>query len=119
MRTPVEREIERDTSSASKPTWGKEGEGRLQDGLVTAASPTVRDQLTVPDKAKRDEMFRQMDNGNGALSLAEIDKVIATDDPFLTTFAFPCGPWNPLTQFNMARSEETAASLSIGSGTSL
>ena len=37
----------------------------------------------------------------------EIDKVFETDDPFLSTFAFPCGPWNPRTQFNMARSEDT------------
>ena len=36
-----------------------------------------------------------------------MDTVFATDDLFLSTFAFPCGPWNPLTQFNIARSEDT------------
>jgi Ca2+-binding EF-hand superfamily protein len=42
-----------------------------------AVRPVARDQLAVPDKAKRDVMFRQMDyNGNGMLSLAEIDKFI-------------------------------------------
>jgi Ca2+-binding EF-hand superfamily protein len=38
--------------------------------------------LEVPDRAKRHEMFRQMDfNGNGVLSLAEIDKAIVESYP--------------------------------------
>ena len=36
-----------------------------------------------------------------------MDAVFAADDPFLSALAFPSGPWNPLTQFNMARSEDT------------
>ena len=36
-----------------------------------------------------------------------IDRQIDEDDPYLTTIAFNCGPWNPLTRFNMARNEST------------
>ena len=34
-----------------------------------------------------------------------IEDQIARDDPWLTTVSFPCGPWNPLTRFTMARYE--------------
>ena len=38
---------------------------------------------------------------------SKIDQQIECDDPYLTTIAFNCGPWNPLTRFNMARNEST------------
>lgn len=38
-----------------------------------------------------------------------MERVFATDDPFLSTFAFSRGPWNHLTQVNMCRSEGTRA----------
>jgi Ca2+-binding EF-hand superfamily protein len=47
-------------------------------GRGAPAKLKPRDRLVVPEKAQRVEMFHTMDyNGNGALSLAEIDKAIA------------------------------------------
>ena len=40
-----------------------------------AAAAKPAPQLTMPDKKRREGLFREMDvNGNGGLSLAEIDK---------------------------------------------
>ena len=38
----------------------------------------------------------------------EIDRQIERDDPILLVMAFPCGPWNPWTTFNAARSHDYA-----------
>eukprot|EP00974_Lingulodinium_polyedra_P025748 2487784-Lingulodinium_polyedra.AAC.1 len=29
-----------------------------------------------------------------------VDAVMERDDPWLATYSFPCGPWNPWTAFN-------------------
>ena len=43
-------------------------------GCGTSATPTP---LVAPTKAEREKLFKRMDyNGNGALSLAEIDKAV-------------------------------------------
>ena len=81
-RTPSSSRSSR-SSSASKPTRGRDGghgKGLSAHGRTDAAeAPTAEDTaaLQMPDKATRMAAFKKMDfNGNGALSLAEIDKAV-------------------------------------------
>ena len=57
---------------AAEPRRGGAGGGR-----ITANSQSVARGLVMPNKEQRARLFRRMDyNGNGVLSLAEIDKAI-------------------------------------------
>jgi hypothetical protein len=62
---------------ALSPT-AKAGNGKeVNHPAATNAGPLMHPQLTMPDKKARRELFDQMDvNGNGGLSLAEIDKAV-------------------------------------------
>ena len=37
-----------------------------------------------------------------------LDQQIERDDPFVLVMAFPCGPWNPWTVLNAAKSDIVA-----------
>ena len=59
-----------------------------------------------PNSQPTDYILDEVDMTN-AEHRSKIDQQIECDDPYLTTIAFNCGPWNPLTRFNMARNEST------------
>ena len=56
------------------------GKGKTTSaGKTSAAKHPPKSQLTMPDKAGRAQLFRDIDvNGNGGLSLAEIDKAVVS-----------------------------------------
>ena len=81
----VERPVVAQEAFASPPDVTREAVLANIDTLLSKLSPTqpfggeprARSPLEVPDRQRRDELFRRMDyNGNGGLSLAEIDKAV-------------------------------------------